>query len=354
MGDLNKMVGNDKSGIIENIPKVSFGGKLILELLSEENYFLVNSSDKCKGGPFTRMEPNNPDVKSCLDLIIVSKGLVEYIEELIIDKERKFTPHRAGKGKLIFTDHFSLFFKMKGIPLRNPTMRVKNSEVIWNTNKPGGWSKYKECTENNAELDRIVEQAEKMSTNVMMKKIESVTTKMKFKCFGKVNNSRGMEKDKELDKLYTEKFTAVTDDDIKNVDTKIAAKLLEKQRKEYEDKLDCLKSIKKDRGKSAAIFKLKEKILGSRKDGMESVSMNDPISGLMISNPEELKKASMAYLSNLLTNRAPKDDYKQNLEILKQLHAVRMAEEHVDDEELTEKDFYDMIQKIKQIKTNSP
>ena len=110
----------------------------------------------------------------------------------------------------------------------------------------------------------------------MMKKIESVTTKMKFKCFGKVNNSRGMEKDKELDKLYTEKFTAVTDDDIKNVDTKIAAKLLEKQRKEYEDKLDYLKTIKKDKGKSAAIFKLKEKILGSRKDGMESVSMNDP------------------------------------------------------------------------------
>ena len=107
IGDHNKMVGNGLSGIKDNNSKVSFGGKLILELLSEGNYFLVNSSEKCKGGPFTREEPNNPYVKSCLDLTIVSKGLVEYIEELIIDKERKFTPHRAGKVKLIYADHYS-------------------------------------------------------------------------------------------------------------------------------------------------------------------------------------------------------------------------------------------------------
>ena len=141
IGDLNKLVGNSQSGIKENNPKVSFGGKLILELLSEGNYFLVNSSDKCKGGPFTREEPNNPNGKSCLDLTIVSKGLLEYIEELIIDKERKLTPHRAGKGKLIYTDHYSLHFIMKGIPLRIQALRKDISQVIWNTNKPGGWLK---------------------------------------------------------------------------------------------------------------------------------------------------------------------------------------------------------------------
>ena len=69
-------MGNNKSGIKDNNPKVSFGGKLVLDLISEGKYCLVNSLEKCVGGPFTRVEPNNPNVKSCLDLVIVSKGLV--------------------------------------------------------------------------------------------------------------------------------------------------------------------------------------------------------------------------------------------------------------------------------------
>ena len=58
-----------------------------------------------------------------------------------------------------------------------------------------------------------------------------------------------------------------------------------KQRVEYK------KKIKKKKGESAAIFKLKEKELGSRKEGSESVSMNDPETGEMICDPEELKRA---------------------------------------------------------------
>ena len=54
------------------------------------------------------------------------------------------------------------------------------------------------------------------------------------------------------------------------------------------------------------MFKLKEKVLGSRKEGSESVSMNDPVTGQMICDPEELKRASVDYLSSLLRNRDPK------------------------------------------------
>ena len=34
IGDINKLVGNDKSGIKDNNQKVSFGGKLVLESIS--------------------------------------------------------------------------------------------------------------------------------------------------------------------------------------------------------------------------------------------------------------------------------------------------------------------------------
>ena len=310
----------------------------------------MNGSEKCRGGPFTRQEPNNPDVESCLDLVIVTKGLVEYIQELIIDKERKFTPHRAGKGKLIYTDHYSLYLILKGMTLINPAMKKDISEVIWNTNKPGGWTKYKELTDDNTDLDRIVEKAEEISPNEMMESIEKITKKIKFKCFGKVQSSRRLEGDKDLNLLYKEKCKAVTVEEIQAIDDKISGKLLVKQREEYEAKLEHLKTLKKEKGRSAAIFKLKEKVLGSAKDGMESVSMNDPVSGKMICDPGELKSASVSYLSNLLTNREPKDEYKQHIEILKQLHAVRMSEEISTSDILTRKDFDDMLKNLKKKK----
>ena len=80
--------------------------------------------------------------------------------------------------------------------------------------------------------------------------------------------------------------------------------------------------------------------------------MNDPISGQIIFKPDELKKASEEYLANLLKNRAPKEDYQQNLDILKELHATRMAEDDPYNEELTDKDYQDMLKKIKKKKAD--
>ena len=351
IGDLNKMVGNNESGIKENHSKVSFGGKLVLDLVSNGEYFLVNGSDKCTGGPFTREEPNNPSIKSCLDLVLVSKGLVQYIEELVIDKERKFTPHRVIKGKkLLYTDHFSLHFKLKGIPLKDPSMRKETSQVIWNTNKPGGWLKYKELTEDNATMKGILENADKMTSNEMMTSIEKVSNKIRFQCFGKVRNSRRLEGDKTLENLYKEKLKTTSDAESKAIETKIADILIKNQKEEYEKKLDYLKTIKQDKGKSAAIFKLKDKVVGSRKEGCETVSMNDPISGEMICDPEELKKASVKYLSSLLEKREPKEEFKRDLQTLKLLHHSRMEEQCNEDDELTEKDFDELMKRIKKKK----
>ena len=58
-------------------------------------------------------------------------------------------------------------------------MKKKESQVIWNTNKPGGWSKYKEMTENDRDLEHIIESADKLTSNEMMKKLENIST---FKC----------------------------------------------------------------------------------------------------------------------------------------------------------------------------
>ena len=61
------------------------------------------------------MDPSDSKIKSCLSLVIVSNGLEEYVESLLIDENRIFTPHRAIRKKLVFTDHYSLILKFRDI-----------------------------------------------------------------------------------------------------------------------------------------------------------------------------------------------------------------------------------------------
>ena len=68
IGDTNKLLGDGKNGVKNNNPKVSFGGKLIHTLLETGKFILLNNSEKCSGGPFTRVDPSNPSLKSCLDV----------------------------------------------------------------------------------------------------------------------------------------------------------------------------------------------------------------------------------------------------------------------------------------------
>ena len=97
IGDLNRHVGDIIPGNEKD--KVTFGGQLVREFIDTGNYCLVNASDKVIGGPYTRYDPSDPDndeKKSALELCIVSKDLFNYVESLIIDKERLFTPSRPG------------------------------------------------------------------------------------------------------------------------------------------------------------------------------------------------------------------------------------------------------------------
>ena len=138
IGDMNKHVGDIIEG---NHEKVTHGGKLIRELLNTKKYVLINSTNKVKGGPFTRYDPaapNEEDSKSCLDLIMVSRELLKYVKELIIDKNLNFTPGRPiGGKKMCYPDHYGILFIMKNIPLA--TGRNSHSEKfkMWNLNRMG-------------------------------------------------------------------------------------------------------------------------------------------------------------------------------------------------------------------------
>ena len=56
-------------------------------------------------------DPYNDDNKSVLELCIVSSELFAYVENLVIDKDRKQTPFRPiNIQKVTYTDHYTLIY----------------------------------------------------------------------------------------------------------------------------------------------------------------------------------------------------------------------------------------------------
>ena len=95
IGDANRHLGSYIPG---NIEKVSYGGELMKELLETGKYVLINSTEKTRNGPWTREDPSNNDNKSVLDLVIVSSGLEKFVDEMVIDNTREFTPFKQING----------------------------------------------------------------------------------------------------------------------------------------------------------------------------------------------------------------------------------------------------------------
>ena len=91
------------------------------DLLETGRYILVNNTDKCSGGPWTWVDPSNPENKSCIDFVIVSKTLFPFVREMVIDSERNFAMSRIvredGVFKRVFTDHYTLIVYFHKLPL---------------------------------------------------------------------------------------------------------------------------------------------------------------------------------------------------------------------------------------------
>ena len=118
VGDFNSAIGNlvkdNKSD------RFSIRGNLIKDLVNSNDYVLVNSLDKkvC-GGPYTRGEHDAPENKSVLDLFIISKDFEKYVEVLKIDDKHNFTPFRiTTDSKVVYSDHYGIVLKLKGIPVQ--------------------------------------------------------------------------------------------------------------------------------------------------------------------------------------------------------------------------------------------
>ena len=203
IGDLNAHVGDL---VPNNKEKVSHGGQLLRDFVQNSDYVLVNSTEKTVSGPFTRVDPADPNKLSALDLCIVSQELLYYVDSLIIDKNRNFTPYRPiWRRKMVYTDHYSLLLTLKDCPLVNDSRNSQGGAIVrWNTNRVGGWQTYKELTSNNMVLDEVADTSNG-DPEKLMKKLDKEITRIKHVAFGKVKVRNKPKSAKELDELHKEK-----------------------------------------------------------------------------------------------------------------------------------------------------
>ena len=110
----------------------------------------------------------------------------------------------------------------------------------WNTNKTGGWEKYKEGTTDNALLEKPVE-SKGENPDKIMKDIDSALEKVKFKSFGKVKEKKKPIVSQIMKNLQEEK-KKVKDDatKVEEVDKLIAAQLLDERKESFEKEMKLI------------------------------------------------------------------------------------------------------------------
>ena len=181
--------------------------------------------------------------------------------------------------------------------------------------------------------------------NTLMNIIDKVMSKSKYKCFGKVSYKRSRKEEKIIESLQKEKLSANSDDSnydeiVSDIDVKLANALHDLNGKLFDDELKSLTELKTKKGKAAAVFNLKDKVLGPKKQGLETIVIKDPDTGVPIHSHDEIKAASLIYCKKLLTNRAPRDGYEETYENKIKLHNMRMIEATTGDCEYLEYDQF--------------
>ena len=102
--------------------------------------------------------------------------------------------------------------------------------------------------------------------------------------------------------------------------------LLSKQSDLFKEKIMKLKETKSVKGKAAAVFQLRDDVLGGKDSSSEPSVMTDPCSKKMIHSPEEIKSVSLRYCKNLLTNRPAREPYEEDLAMKDMLHYHHLNE----------------------------
>ena len=181
-----------------------------------------------------------------MDLVLVSKNLVKYVERLEIDSVQKYklarTTVKNGKLGSTSTDHYPMIFKLKGIPLKQMTAERVEKEIVWNLRKEGGWEKYHEITEIKCdELVKVTSNNDE-SIEVIAEKFDKIHEKIKFASFGKTKRKKLQQGDKTLIDLVKKKTNTENVHEVEDIEEQINKRTMEVKSQKLSDEIKELKA----------------------------------------------------------------------------------------------------------------
>ena len=71
--------------------KISLGGRLIGNMVQVGLYVVIKHFDFVVGVPWTWVDRQDSNIKSCMDIGIISLSLIPYLTKVVIDADRKLT-----------------------------------------------------------------------------------------------------------------------------------------------------------------------------------------------------------------------------------------------------------------------
>ena len=280
IGDLNRPIDADK---------ISFGTKLLENWLDEGNAYLLNNRKT-----HTRYDPHTGR-GSTLDLGIVSNTIKKSVTKFEVDKDRAWSPfalikNTDGTFDKKTSDHCAIQLELK-----LTCIKLKSKKVpIINFRNPDGWKNYKTVSNDYAEkMIDIIECTEDI--NVLRIKLEILDMEIQCKAFGvswegvnskKKKKKRGNSKD--IKQLYQE---------------------------QQEELCDMLEKGCAPKSVNAKIYKLKEIIRGPKIKPSEPMCINDPTTGELLTDEEDIKKVTLEHNVKILTkNKLRSQDIEERHE----------------------------------------
>ena len=351
--DSNSKLGPD---IIPNDPhQQTSNGKLLAGIIERHGLVVANSLNAVCVGKITRRRITVKSTEeSIIDHIIISTDLVKELESVFIDEDGQHALTKIAKTKVGTiskqSDHNSIITKFN-ISWKK---QVKSERVeIYNLKNREGQNKFKELTNKNEELTKILENEENLddATDMFITKLDKYIKQ----CFNKIRITD--KPNKVVEELFIERKNLRNKTDnsslikLKNVEDKLAELCSQSNYTRINDEISNLKC---DEGgiNVGKLWKLKKKLSPTCRDPPTAMLGKD---GNIITSSKEIEELALEVFEERLKNRAINDELsemKKNKEELCELR-LRVAKQNKTPE-WKMKDLEIVLRNLKNNKSRDP
>ena len=308
--DKNAKMG--KEHISEDPHDISDNGKIIEGILERHALTVANGIQTKSRGVITRKRiiEGGKVEESAIDLVLLSKDLVEELESIVIDKEKNNCLESmtdTKKGTIVKqSDHNTIVskFKLKW----NKTIK-KHREEHFNLKNKENQIKFNKITSQKILSKVVKKDGDAQSvTKRFLKRLNGVI----YQSFTKIRIKDNSENKDEIVKLFDRRrFLRLKEDEnsrkeVAEIETKLADKCAETN---YNTIKNELKDIECEEGgfNIAKLWKLKKKLCPYKKD--PPTAMLDP-KGNPITSDKELEKHTIEHYKEVLKNRQMKPGWE--------------------------------------------